>query len=247
MTYIKKIKKKGMNKMTVARFSFEEKDNYGGGSGGSFFFLKNDKDVAKVRFMYNTLDDILGYVVHQVEVDGKKRYVSCLRNHRDPIEKCPFCASGMKIIAKLFVYLYNEDAQEVQIWERGKMFFSKLQSLTSRYNPLVSTSFEVERNGKPGETSTTYETYPIDVNDGTTLEDLPEVPEVVGTIILQKNAEEMMYFLDTGQFPDQGNQAPRDNQYQANQGETTRRPEVDNQQRARRRTPTRRDVPMDRF
>ena len=41
----------------------------------SFFTLKDDGDVARVRFMYNSMEDVIGYAVHEVEVDGKKRYL----------------------------------------------------------------------------------------------------------------------------------------------------------------------------
>ena len=36
----------------MAEFSMNEADNYGGNGGGSFFTLKDDKDKARVRFLY---------------------------------------------------------------------------------------------------------------------------------------------------------------------------------------------------
>ena len=184
----------------MAKFSVNDAENYGGNGGSNFFSLKNDKDVATVRFMYNTIEDVEGYAVHEVEVDGKKRYVNCLRSYNEPVDKCPLCAARYKVLAKLFVMLYDVDAEEVKVWDRGKTFFSKLSSLCARYNPLVSTPFEIERNGKKGDTKTTYETYALDT-DETKLEDLPEIPELLGTLILDKTAEELNYFLDNGVFP----------------------------------------------
>ena len=35
-----------------------------------------------------------------------------------------------------------------------------------------------------------------------------EIPEVLGTIVLDKSAEEMEYFLDYGEFPSEENEAP---------------------------------------
>ena len=61
------------------KFRMDEADHYGGQGAGSFFRLKNDKDTARVRFMYHGIDDIYGYAVHRVEVEGKQRYVACLR------------------------------------------------------------------------------------------------------------------------------------------------------------------------
>jgi hypothetical protein len=215
----------------MAQFNAHEADNYGGNGGGSFFGLRDDKDTAVVRFCYNTLEDIHGYSVHEVEVDGKKRYVNCLRNYNDPVDVCPLCANRYKLSARLFVQLYDVEADEVKVWDRGKNFFTKLSSLCSRYNPLVATEFEIERNGKRGDQKTTYETYALETDD-TTLEDLPEVPELLGTLILDKTAEEMEYFLDNGVFEDDS----EDGNEEATPRRGARNPERD------RRTPTNRNT-----
>lgn len=187
----------------MARFRADEADNYGGQGGAGFFSLKNDKDVARVRIMYNGVDDIEGYAVHSVEVNGKKRYVNCLREYNQPLDVCPFCAAKIPQAAKMFIPIYNEDEQKVQIWERGKTFFGKMSSVCARYaskGALVSQVFEVERNGKAHDTRTTYEFYPIE-NDGKTLADLPEVADPIGSVILDKTADDMNCYLDTGAFP----------------------------------------------
>ena len=192
----------------MVRFNVNEVENYGGQGGGGFFSLKNDKDVATVRFMYNTIDDVEGYAVHEIEVDGKKRYVNCLREYNQPLDDCPLCAAQYKVLAKLFLHVYDLDTEELKIWDRGKTFFSKIGSLCARYNPLVSTPFEIERNGKRGDTRTTYETYALDTDD-VTLEDLPEVSELLGTLILDKSYEELEFFLENGYFEeDVEEQAP---------------------------------------
>lgn len=183
----------------MAKFGINEADNYGGLQGGGFFSLKNDKDTAVVRFLYNTIEDVIGHAVHELEIDGKKRYVNCIRTYNQPIDDCPLCAAGYKVFAKLFIMVYDEDSQEIKIWDRGKTFFSKMSSLCSRYNPLVSTKFEIERNGERGDTKTTYETFALET-DETTLADLPEVPELLGSLILDKTFEELEFFLDYGYF-----------------------------------------------
>ena len=188
----------------MGRFNASEADNYGGSGGSSFFSLKNDNDVAKVRFMYNDMEDVVGYAVHEVEVDGKKRYVNCLREYNEPKSKCPFCAANNFQRAKLYIPLYDLDDEEVKVWERGKNFFQKISALCARYasgdKPLCSHTFDIERHGKKGDTGTTYELYETGCDD-TTLEDLPELPEVLGTIILEKSAEEMEFYLKEGYFP----------------------------------------------
>lgn len=186
----------------MARFNVDEVENYGGSGGAGYFSLKNDKDTAQVRFMYNNIDDVEGYAVHQVEIDDKKRYVNCLREYNQPVSDCPFCEAKNFQLAKLFVPLYDIKDDKVKIWERGKKFFSKIGSICARYsNPtVVSHIFEIERNGKPGDQTTSYEIYETD-QDNTTMEDLPEKPELLGGLILDKSKEEMQYYLDNGKFP----------------------------------------------
>lgn len=187
----------------MARFNSQDVDKYGNGGGAGYFSLKNDKDTAKVRFLYSGIDDVVGYSVHQVQVGDSTRYVNCLRNYNDPIDACPLCKDHQFTSAKMFIPVYNIDEDKVQIWERGKRFFSQISSLCARYagrNPLCAQVFEIERNGAKGDTNTTYGIYPIGSPDETQLEDLPEVPEIVGTRILDKSFEELENYVNTGSF-----------------------------------------------
>lgn len=217
----------------MARFNTETADKYGGQGGAGYFSLKNDKDVARVRFMYNSIDDVEGYAVHQVEIDGKKRWVNCLREYNQPIDTCPFCREKKFTSAKLFIPLYNIDEDRVQVWERGKKFISKISSVCARYPNVVSHVFEIERNGKPHETTTTYEIYEVD-RDDTTLEDLPEASNPLGTIVLDKSADDMEFFLDNGYFPPDGDDVPV--RRRAN-SESDDKPPFDEDRRGSRRTP----------
>ena len=207
----------------MARFKADEVDNYGGQGGTGFFYLKEDKEVATVRFMYNGIDDVEGMSVHAIEIDDKKRYVNCLREYNDPIDVCPFCREKMFTSAKLFIPLYDCETGNVRIWERGKKFFGKISSICARYPNTVSHKFEIERNGKKGDTSTTYEIYEVDKDD-TTLEDLPDVPVILGGLVLDKSAEDMEYFLEAGQFPPEDGDVPvRRRQARAENDEPRRR------------------------
>ena len=184
----------------MGSFRANEVDNYGGNGGAGFFSLKNDKDVARVRFLYDGPEDLEGYAVHQVEVDGKKRYVNCLRSYKDPVDQCPFCREKKFQVAKLFIPLYNIDEDSIQVWERGKNFFSKMTSQMARYPEFVKHVFEVERNGKPHDTQTTYEMFEIGKDDDVRLEDF-DMPNILGSIILDKTADEMEYYLENDEFP----------------------------------------------
>lgn len=190
----------------MARFNASEIENYGQQSGsGSYFSLKDDRDKATVRFMYESADDIEGYSVHKLKVGDKERYVNCNRHsYNSPIDDCPLCKAGVKVQAKLFVPLYDENSQSIKIWERGKQFYTKLCSLCDRYGNLISRTFEIERNGKKGDTKTTYEVYPLE-RDDSVREDFPEIPEIIGGIVLDKSADEMSYYIDYGEFPEANN------------------------------------------
>ena len=184
----------------MARVSYDDSEKYYSGSGSEWFQLKNDGDVARVQFMLNSVDDIPIFSTHKVKVGDKERYVDCLRNPQDPIDMCPFCAAGLPAKAVRFIIMYQHDDGKVKIWERGRQFISKLQGLINRYNPLEDKVFEVERHGKAGDTSTKYEVYPLDNVQPVNLDDV-EMPDLEGGLILQKTADEMDYYLDTGSFP----------------------------------------------
>ena len=208
----------------MAEFSMNEADNYGGNGGGSFFTLKDDKDKARVRFLYRGVEDVKGYACHKVAVGDKDRYVNCLRAYNEPLDKCPFCAAQLKVTPRLFLSLYNEDAGEVQVWERSKSYFQRLASLSSRYNPLHNEIIEIERSGKKGDMHTTYEFYPIE-NEPVNLDDF-EITNPLGTIILDKTAEDMNVYLDTGAFPD------------TNEGSSNNYNNRENLEQPQRRTPS---------
>lgn len=187
----------------MARFSFEEADKYGGksSSGTNFFRLVDDKDTARVRFLYKGIEDVQGMSVHQVELsNGKKRYVNCLKEYGDSVDVCPLCAKGLYAYPKYFIPLYNLDDEVVQIWERSKSFGSKLSSLCSRYSNLVSHTFEIERCGKKGDKQTTYEIYETGVDEDVTLDDF-DIPQILGTTVMDKTAEDMEYYNKKGDFP----------------------------------------------
>lgn len=225
----------------MARFNFEDADKYGGQGGSGYFSLKDDRDTAVVRFLYNSPDDVEGYAVHEVEIDGRKRYVNCLREYNQPIDDCPFCKARMYQTAKLFIPLYNEDAKKVQVWERGKKFFGKLSSVLSRCDadPICSQTFEIERNGKKGDTQTTYEIYQTrDRADDMTLEDF-DTPEILGRLILDKSADDMEFYLENEYFPPEDEAPTRRNSRREEDDRPARR--ESSSRRSSRRTPSNED------
>lgn len=191
----------------MAKVNINEMDNYGSDSLCNFFTLKDDGDTAIVRFMYNSAEDIEALSVHRVEVDPvthKLRYVDCPRSYTDPLEVCPFCAAGMVAQAKIFIPLWDEETETVKIWERGKTFKVRLAKIAGAYPNISQHRFEIERKGAANSKDTTYNIYPLsDEPDGTKVEDLGEIPAIVGkeNLVLSKTSEEMGEYLATGHFP----------------------------------------------
>lgn len=162
-----------------------------GNASNEFFSLENDKDSAAVRFLVG--DELVAekdwFVVHQVEVNGKKRWVQCTEE-----ATCPLCLSGNKPQLKLFIQLVDARDGKVKTWERGQTFIPKLTGLMNKYGPLHLRTFEIQRFGKKGDPKTTYELYPLD-KDGKSKVDFPEPQNLLGTFIMQKSHEEMRALL----------------------------------------------------
>lgn len=225
----------------MARFTADDADRYGGQGGSGYFRLVNDMDVARVRFLYGGIEDVEGYAVHQVTTgmkdNGKpiKKYVNCLREYNEPKDVCPFCREGKPQYAKLFIPLYNLDSDKVEIWDRGKKFFPRISGLCSRYPNLVSHTFDIERHGKAGEQTTTYEIYPV-ASDDTTLEQF-DIPEIMGGTVLDKTADDMEYYLQEGQFPPEEGEQQEEMPVRRS---SSRRDTETEQEAPRRRTPANR-------
>lgn len=188
----------------MPRVSLQDSAKYSSGSGLPYFTLANDKDTARVRFMFESMEDLndTNYVCHEVEVGDKKKYVNCLREYNDPKDACPFCAANIATKQVLFIPLYDVDEDKVKVWQRSAAFATKkFPSLLSRYKNFPSHIFEIERNGVKGDQRTTYELFEQD-DDDTTLQDLPEIPDLEALgMILDKSAEDMEYYLEEETFP----------------------------------------------
>lgn len=154
---------------------FAQKLSEGGGS--RYFSLKNDKDFAMVRLMYNSIDEISEdiFAVHYTD-DGK--YECKRKNFADPITVCPLCQGGNKPKAVVFLKLYNEDSKEAQIWEKSYSWFnsSLIPSLTEMLsdNPnknICQFPIKIVRNGAAGDMKTVYNLFCKNPDD-TTLDKL---------------------------------------------------------------------------
>lgn len=216
----------------MAKVNFNDLDvvesnqgNSGSGSNVGFFNLRNNGDEAIVRFMCDTVDDFEILTCHDVQVGTKyHRKVACIRDPREPLDKCPMCASGAKISTRFFIKMIqynrvtdqNTGAQTIVpqavVWERSTAYARTLKSYMDNYGPLSEIICKVIRHGNAGDMQTTYEIVPnlsknvypdeVYVKDPTLFGDF----EAFGTFVMDRNADEMRTFLTTGQFPARASQ-----------------------------------------
>lgn len=128
-----------------------------------FFALKNDGDEALVRFMHDSTADFDIVTTHRVTVDGRMRAVNCIREARDPIDKCPLCAASKPLQQRFYIHLieYTKDEQgrvvaTPKVWERSTAYISMLKGYIDEYGPLSEVLFKVRRQGAAGSMDTTY-------------------------------------------------------------------------------------------
>lgn len=223
----------------------DEVDNYKPQSDFDFLQLKDDGDVAKVRFYIESLDDVKMYVVHKITAkNGKTRYVNCLRTYDQPIDDCPFCREALqnkelKTEVKMFLPVLDMDDNRVKIFERGRTFYKELEGHVRRNTPLCNFPCEIERNGAKGSTDTVYKVFPLaQEKDSTMIKDMPEEPELLNGYILEMTIGEMEDFLSTGELPnsteDSKEDLPRRTRRGGNQTTTTEEPQKSNRRTASR-------------
>jgi len=165
--------------------AYEEHKSTG---NNEFFTLKDDKDTAIVRFLYEDPEQLDWYVVHEVTIGGKKRWLECTEE-----ETCPACRRGNKVQLKLFLQLVQKGQEDkVKTWERGQNFVPIIMEQFTKFGSLASIPFEVQRNGKAGDSNTTYQLFDLE-SDGKTLADFTEKQVMLGEngFVLQKSLADM--------------------------------------------------------
>ena len=195
--------------------------NYSDSSSGSsveFFSLKNDGDEAIVRIMCDSMADLEIMTVHPITVGPSSfpnRQVNCLRDPREPLDMCPLCAAGEKVRQKIFIKMLQYDPvtreSKAVVWDRvASVFAPKIRSYIDNYGPLSHIMCKIIRHGTGKQT--TYDIVPnINPNEYNE-QNYPIVPDafkdftVLGRMVMDKNAEEIVQFMQTGMFPEKPKQ-----------------------------------------
>lgn len=180
----------------------------------NYFKLRDFGDTALVKFPYTSTDQFEIVDVHTTKINGNFRKVSCLRTPNDDLATCPLCNSGEKVKSRFFarVISYVDDGNggikaQAGIWDRPVDFAEDLASLMAEFPNFANTLFKVKRMTKAGELKVNYqilpaspdvykpEFYPLDTSGFTDFKLSPHS-------YLEKTAEEMVTYLQTGKFPE---------------------------------------------
>lgn len=195
----------------MPRVNLSDLNNYNG--GGKFkkvpyLQLKQDGDTAQVHFLLDSADDLNEciYITHNVKLKSVPKLkfgvrVNCLREYNAPVDDCPFCREGIATQVSCVIPVYNVDADEVEFWTRGKKEANRLFKKIAKYKNFSEHLFELTRNGAENDQATDYEYEHLGE------EDLPDVdvPEILGTAVLDKSYDDMEYWLDEKDFPPEDN------------------------------------------
>lgn len=202
----------------MSRVSYEQASHVGNYSSNNykvgFFSLKNDGDEAVVRFPYDSTEQFDIFAVHPVQIDGKYSRVNCIRDAREPLDKCPLCNAGVKLENRFYIKIIQYDRDETtgnivptaKVWDRPISYATTLASYINEYGPLSECVFKIKRRGVAKSLDTKYdimlaspqvyrpELYPNKV-------ELFEDFNILGAIVKDKNFDELNEFLSTGKFP----------------------------------------------
>lgn len=139
--------------------AFKTVKSYNEDKFGGLFLLRNDGDFADVVFLYQGIDDVLVADTHYIKSPEYSGYVHCCGRG------CPACAKNIRVQTKLFIPLYNIQAQEIQFWDRTIRFEPQLhQDVFTRFPNPSEYVFRITRHGAAGDINTTYEITAIGRN-----------------------------------------------------------------------------------
>ena len=174
--------------------------------------LKDDGDEVIVRFAYDDPSQFDIVTAHREMVNGKYRYVSCLRNAYEPLTKCPLCERGDQVTSRFFVKVLVYELDENgnisangKVWDRPISFAHKLSDYCKEYENLSDYIFKIKRRGEKGSLKTEYEIVPTNPNvykQDIYVKDFScfETLDLAHHSYYDKSYDEVLNFVKTGNF-----------------------------------------------
>lgn len=195
--------------------AFKSVKSYNEEKFGGFFLLRNDGDYADVVFLYQSVEDVLVADVHYIKSPEYSGYAHCCG------KGCPACAKGIRTQTKLFIPVYNIQADEIQFFDRTMRFEPQLQQdVFSKFPNPSDFVFRITRHGAAGSVDTTYEIVAVGKNNTMPYASIlakhnATMPEYYNVICKEMSAQEMKSLLDAGDRPSNGYSPNEDYQYTA--------------------------------
>ena len=145
-------------------------------SGGGNFCRLGEGQTARVRFVYNTIDDIKpdGLLVHVIkpEMSGQRYNTELLcgaTSDETAMQECKWCAQNIKPVGRFPLVLFNEATNQIEYWSKSKQWVENslitvLTNSVAQGQPVSGQVFKIIRTGNG--TDTQYTVLPDGQNDG---------------------------------------------------------------------------------
>lgn len=177
--------------------AFKKLTDYNEDRFGGMFLLRNDKDFADVIFLYTGIDDVLVADTHYIKSSDYSGYVHCCGIG------CPACEKNIRVQTKLFIPLYNIQANEIQFFDRSTRFENQLN--TSVFQRIANPSqyiFRITRHGESGDVNTIYSIQPVEPNRFKSYEEIlsefnVKFPDYYSKICREYNSVELGKLLNS--------------------------------------------------
>lgn len=176
----------------MARANLSDVGKYTGG-GGSFFKLE-DGEKKSVRFLYNTVQEVMASALTVHEFTGDKfATIDCARlSSEDPVDACKWCAGGNNPVMRVVLPMYDEVSGEIQYWKKSGSWVTDVlvplfENLPAGV-PISGQSFVISRTGKTFK-DTKYQVAPDmkNPNDNKTKDQFGEVKDPFDINIIKPN------------------------------------------------------------
>lgn len=193
--------------------TYVETEKTSGNSDGIGFFTLKDGEEAIVRIMCDSINELDILTVHPITIGNSSfpnRQVNCLRDPREPLEQCPLCSAGNKVKQKVFIKMIRYDPvtgePSAVVWDRpAYKLVPTIKKYIDEYGPLSNIICKIARTGSKYDT--VYNIIP-NINPSINcvrVDNAFENFNVLGRMVYDKNAQEMITFMQTGNFPQTNN------------------------------------------
>lgn len=179
--------------------AFKSMKDYNEQRFGGMFLLRNDGDYADVIFMYRSIDDVLVADTHYIKSPDYSGYVHCCGH------MCPACAKGIRVQTRLFIPVYNIEAQEIQFFDRSMRFENQLNhDVFSKFPNPSEYVFRITRHGAAGDVNTTYQIVAVGKNTYKSYYDIlnqcnAQFPDYFDNICKDYSIDQLNFMLNASQ------------------------------------------------